>query len=48
VLRGVMWRIANGGSWTMPATIDDPAMLGEIAESPASLGLPPPQGKSDP
>ena len=30
VLRGVMRRIANAEPWTMPATIDDPAILQEI------------------
>jgi propionyl-CoA synthetase len=30
VLRGIMRRIANGEDWTMPATIDDPAILDEI------------------
>jgi propionyl-CoA synthetase len=30
VLRGIMRRIANGEPWTMPATIDDPAILAEI------------------
>ena len=27
ILRGVMSRIADGGDWKMPATIDDPAIL---------------------
>ncbi|HUF72784.1 MAG TPA: AMP-binding protein [Gammaproteobacteria bacterium] len=40
VLRGVMRRIANGESWTMPATIDDPAILDEIAASLKGAGLP--------
>jgi len=30
VLRGVMRKIANGEPWTLPATIDDPAILAEI------------------
>ena len=30
VLRGTMRRIADGDPWTMPATIDDPAILDEI------------------
>ncbi|MGD2167778.1 MAG: AMP-binding protein [Gammaproteobacteria bacterium] len=33
VLRGTMRRIANGESWSMPATIDDPAILEEIEAS---------------
>ena len=31
ILRGTIKRIADGDPWTMPATIDDPAILGEIA-----------------
>jgi propionyl-CoA synthetase len=30
ILRGTMQKIADGESWTMPATIDDPAILDEI------------------
>ncbi len=30
ILRGTMKKIADGDAWTMPATIDDPAILGEI------------------
>jgi len=30
ILRGTMKKIADGDSWTMPATIDDPAILEEI------------------
>jgi propionyl-CoA synthetase len=40
ILRGVMARIADGAEWKMPATVDDPAILGEIAEALARLGLP--------
>jgi propionyl-CoA synthetase len=41
VLRGIMRRIANGESWTMPATIDDPAILDEIAATlKEEAGLP--------
>jgi propionyl-CoA synthetase len=40
VLRGVMRRIANGEPWTMPATIDDPAILDEIAAALRTLGYP--------
>jgi propionyl-CoA synthetase len=31
ILRGTIKKIADGDPWTMPATIDDPAILGEIA-----------------
>jgi propionyl-CoA synthetase len=30
ILRGTMKKIADGDAWTMPATIDDPAILDEI------------------
>jgi propionyl-CoA synthetase len=40
VLRGTMKRIADGTEWKMPATIDDPAILDEIAESLKTLGYP--------
>ena len=30
ILRGTMKQIADGDPWTMPATIDDPAVLSEI------------------
>ena len=33
ILRGTMRRIADGEDYRMPATIDDPAILGEITES---------------
>ncbi|MDP2800454.1 MAG: propionyl-CoA synthetase [Phreatobacter sp.] len=33
ILRGTMKKIADGGEWSMPATIDDPAVLAEIAEA---------------
>ncbi|MEL7448216.1 MAG: propionyl-CoA synthetase [Pseudomonadota bacterium] len=32
ILRGTMRKIADGDDWTMPATIDDPAILAEISE----------------
>jgi propionyl-CoA synthetase len=32
ILRGTMRRIADGEDYTLPATIDDPAVLGEIAK----------------
>ena len=31
ILRGTMKKIADGDEWTMPATIDDPAILDEIS-----------------
>lgn len=31
ILRGTMKKIADGDAWNMPATIDDPAILDEIA-----------------
>ncbi|HLJ72929.1 MAG TPA: propionyl-CoA synthetase, partial [Roseiarcus sp.] len=33
ILRGTMKKIADGENWAMPATIDDPAALDEIAEA---------------
>ena len=41
VLRGTMRKIADGEPWRMPATIDDPAILDEIAEALRALGHPP-------
>ncbi|HZP38982.1 MAG TPA: propionyl-CoA synthetase [Methylomirabilota bacterium] len=40
ILRGTMKKIADGGEPGVPATIDDPAVLGEISESLKSLGYP--------
>jgi propionyl-CoA synthetase len=40
ILRGVMGRIADGQDWKMPATIDDPAILGEIGDSLNRAGYP--------
>ena len=42
ILRGVMRRIADGESWTMPATIDDPTILDEIQLALKSLSDPKP------
>ncbi len=39
ILRGTMRAIADGDSWKMPATIDDPAIMGEITEVMKSRGL---------
>ena len=33
ILRGTMQKIADGDPWTLPATIEDPATLDEIAET---------------
>ena len=41
ILRGTMVKIADGESYKMPATIDDPAILDEIAEALKTLGYPP-------
>jgi propionyl-CoA synthetase len=40
ILRGTMKRIADGIAYTTPATIDDPAILEEIAERLQALGYP--------
>ena len=40
VLRGTMAKIADGVEWTMPATIDDPVILDEIAAALKTLGYP--------
>ncbi len=39
-LRGTMRNIANGEEWNTPATIDDPAILDEIAADLKRLGCP--------
>ncbi len=39
ILRGTMRSIADGTSWTMPATVDDPATIGEITTILRQLGL---------
>lgn len=38
ILRGTMRRIADGQEFKMPATIDDPAILGEIEEALVAAG----------
>jgi propionyl-CoA synthetase len=38
ILRGTMRSIADAESWTMPATIDDPAVLEEIETALTALG----------
>lgn len=39
ILRSTMQKIADREDWKMPATIDDPAILGEIAEALAARGI---------
>jgi propionyl-CoA synthetase len=41
ILRGTMKKIADGDPWSMPATIDDPAVLDEIGEALKGRGLAP-------
>jgi len=40
ILRGTMKKIADGVEHDVPATIDDPAVLGEIGDSLKALGYP--------
>jgi propionyl-CoA synthetase len=39
ILRGTMKKIADGDPWTMPATIDDPAILTEIGAALQGNGM---------
>ncbi len=39
ILRGTMRKIADGESWTTPATIDDPAILEEIKDVLSGRGM---------
>jgi propionyl-CoA synthetase len=39
ILRGTMKKIADAESWSMPATIDDPAILDEIGEALKGHGI---------
>ena len=39
ILRGTIAKIADGENWNMPATIDDPAILGEIKTALQSIGF---------
>jgi propionyl-CoA synthetase len=39
ILRGTMKKIADGDAWSMPATIDDPAVLEEIAGVLVAAGI---------
>jgi len=38
ILRGTMRNIADGASWKMPATIDDPVILDEVTVALRKLG----------
>ncbi|MDD1683324.1 MAG: propionyl-CoA synthetase, partial [Methanoregula sp.] len=40
ILRGTIKKIADGVAYTVPATIDDPAILDEIAETLQGIGYP--------
>ncbi|OGK81314.1 MAG: hypothetical protein A2X52_05785 [Candidatus Rokubacteria bacterium GWC2_70_16] len=40
ILRGTMKKIAEGAEFGVPATIDDPAILDEIADTLKTLGYP--------
>ena len=40
ILRGTVKKIADGQPYTTPATIDDPAILDEMAEALRGLGYP--------
>jgi propionyl-CoA synthetase len=40
ILRGTMKKIADGTEYRVPATSEDPAVLGEITESLATIGYP--------
>ena len=39
ILRGTIKKIADGEQWTMPATIEDPAILDEIGEALKGKGV---------
>jgi len=39
ILRGTMKKIADGEEWSMPATIEDPAVLDEIGGALKGKGL---------
>jgi propionyl-CoA synthetase len=39
ILRGTIKKIADGEDWAMPATIDDPAILDEMAEAMKAKGV---------
>ncbi len=39
ILRGTIQKIADNKEWNMPATIDDPSILGEMEEALIQIGL---------
>jgi hypothetical protein len=39
ILRGTIKKIGDGEPWSMPATIDDPTVLGEIEGAPKGHGV---------
>jgi propionyl-CoA synthetase len=41
IVRGTVKKIADGQAYTVPATIDDPAILEEIRADLATMGYPP-------
>jgi len=40
ILRGTMRKVANAEEWTMPATIEDPAVMTEVTEALRRVGYP--------
>ena len=46
ILRGTMRRIADGEEYTVPATIDDPAILEEMQDALTGIGYPRPRAHS--
>jgi len=40
ILRGTIVKIANDEPWTMPATVDDPAIFDDISEALETVGYP--------
>ena len=40
ILRGTMQKIADGETYSTPATIDDPQILSEISTALGALGFP--------
>ena len=40
ILRSTMQKIADGEPYKMPATIDDPAILGEVEQALKGVGYP--------
>jgi propionyl-CoA synthetase len=40
ILRATIRKIANGEAWSVPATIDDPAILDEISAELVTIGYP--------